>query len=274
MILRFSFVLAMFVSFSMLHAQNDTFHVYFNLGDSNLTENSKRNIFQLISNNQITRNSNLMILGYADDLGTSAFNFKLSKSRAQTVKRFLIVSGINDNDIRICIGKGKIERDITQENGRPDDRKVQIIATKLRRDSQRTINTNQFEITGLSEGDVIPLNRIFFNFGTAEPTDSSYFELASLAVFLKNNPRVRIQIEGHLCCGGWKSFGKRDLDTGEGSMSAKRAKTVYDFLVINGIHKTRLKYIGLGITRPFVTPEKSPADEALNRRVAIRILSR
>lgn len=57
-------------------------------------------------------------------------------------------------------------------------------------------------------------------------------------------------------------------------MSARRAKAVYDFLTVNGIDKNRLKYIALGTTAPFVTPEKTAADEALNRRVAIRILSR
>ena len=99
-------------------------------------------------------------------------------------------------------------------------------------------------------------------------------QLATLAGFLKTNPSVEIQIEGHICCGGWKGFGKRDLDTGEGSMSTKRAKAIYDFLVVNGIDKNRLKYIGLGTTKPFVIPEQTPADEARNRRVAIRILSK
>jgi outer membrane protein OmpA-like peptidoglycan-associated protein len=68
--------------------------------------------------------------------------------------------------------------------------------------------------------------------------------------------------------------GSSDPDTGVNGMSGKRAKAVNDILVLNGIAQARVKYIGLGTSKPFVSPERTAADEALNRRVAIRILSK
>jgi outer membrane protein OmpA-like peptidoglycan-associated protein len=47
---------------------------------------------------------------------------------------------------------------------------------------------------------------------------------------------------------------------------------VNDYLVKNGIDASRLTYKGYGHSRPKVSPEKSPADEQMNRRVEILVL--
>lgn len=184
---RISITLSLILLGSILHAQNDTFQIYFNLGDSILNTTAKNDITRLINNRQITVGQQLIILGYADYLGSDKYNIQLSRSRAQKVKEHIIEAGFNYSNITICIGKGKIDRHVTEGTGHLEDRKVQIITSGVNTNNPAQIrNTNQFDITGLQAGDIIPLNRIFFNFGTAEMTDSSYLELGTLTVFLKN----------------------------------------------------------------------------------------
>jgi outer membrane protein OmpA-like peptidoglycan-associated protein len=66
---------------------------------------------------------------------------------------------------------------------------------------------------------------------------------------------------------------KMDMDN-SGMLSETRAKAVYNFLVQKGIAASRMKYAGLGYSRPIVKPEKTEQDQINNRRVEIRILKR
>jgi hypothetical protein len=55
---------------------------------------------------------------------------------------------------------------------------------------------------------------------------------------MKENPTLEILIGGHVCC-----FNDMRL-------SVLRAKTIYDYLVENGIDKSRMKYKGYGLSKP------------------------
>jgi outer membrane protein OmpA-like peptidoglycan-associated protein len=57
-------------------------------------------------------------------------------------------------------------------------------------------------------------------------------------------------------------------------LSTQRAKAIYNFLVVNGISKSRLSYKGFGSTQPiFPLPEKDETQRAANRRVEILIIA-
>jgi outer membrane protein OmpA-like peptidoglycan-associated protein len=259
-------------------AQVDTFNIHFNLREYTLTKKSIDHIDQLFYLNKIVHGQKLIILGYADYLGGDEDNMVLSEKRATHVKDYLISSGFSRDDITVCAGKGEIDGDEANNEGKPRDRKVQIIIDKSKSSIQlksATSETPLFDMAKIKDNDVIPLDRVLFGSGSYEIEDSSYKELTKLKAFLRKNPSVRIQIEGHSCCTQWNYvFGRKDVDTGVNAMSTKRARAVYEFLVNNGIDSTRMKYVGLGGLHPFVKPERTPADEAKNRRVAIRILSR
>ena len=56
---------------------------------------------------------------------------------------------------------------------------------------------------------------------------------------------MKVEIQGHVCCTGSKADGL-DTDTGYPNLSENRARAVYNFLIENGIDKSRLRYKGSG----------------------------
>ena len=75
--------------------------------------------------------------------------------------------------------------------------------------------------------------------------------------FLKNNPGVKIEIEGHTDNVG-------DLSSNQ-ILSENRAKTVYEYLLSKEVQLERLSYRGYGETKPIVSNDNA-ADRAKNRR--------
>ena len=80
---------------------------------------------------------------------------------------------------------------------------------------------------------------------------------------MQNNPMLKIEIQGNLCCA------KNDVR----DLSTQRARAVCNFLVNKEIDKTRLTYKGFGVSQPiFPIPEKDESERAANRRVEIVII--
>jgi outer membrane protein OmpA-like peptidoglycan-associated protein len=107
------------------------------------------------------------------------------------------------------------------------------------------------------------LNNIYFDSNKFELKDESKPELEKLTKLLKLNPNLTIEISGHT-----DDVGK---DSENLTLSKNRAKSVYDYLIINGLNPAQLKPIGYGETTPTV-PNNSPENRAKNRRIEIKIL--
>jgi outer membrane protein OmpA-like peptidoglycan-associated protein len=88
-------------------------------------------------------------------------------------------------------------------------------------------------------------------------------KLYQLLLVLQQNKKLKINIQGHLCC---VLSDKKDLST-------QRAKAIYKFLEFNKIDKNRMSYQGFGSTIPlFSIPEKNESEREANRRVEIEII--
>lgn len=83
---------------------------------------------------------------------------------------------------------------------------------------------------------------VYFAFNSAQLASSTQESLKNNAEFLKSNPTVDVQIEGHADERGGIQY---NLALGE-----KRAKTVRDYLVANGISSNRISIISYGKERP------------------------
>ncbi|NUY82447.1 OmpA family protein [Flavobacterium sp. MAH-1] len=119
------------------------------------------------------------------------------------------------------------------------------------------------QMTNATKGDKLTIANLNFVINTFAIVPESRSKLYELLLVLQRNPNLRIDIQGHLCCSP-----KDHTD-----LSTKRAKAIYQFLVMNEIEKSRLSYKGLGTTAPlFPIPEKSETERAANRRVEIEIL--
>lgn len=91
-------------------------------------------------------------------------------------------------------------------------------------------------------GSNVTLQNIFFETNKFELLPSSVIELNILVDLLKENENVAIEIEGHT-----DNVGEDKLNQ---KLAENRAKSVYEFLINNGIDKRRLSYKGYGKTKP------------------------
>ena len=111
-------------------------------------------------------------------------------------------------------------------------------------------------------GEKLTLENLEFQINTFAITKDSRSKLFELLIVMESNPKLKIDIQGHLCC---MPFDRFDLST-------QRAKAIYNFLVQYKISKSRLSYQGFGSTQPiFPLPEKNESERAANRRVEILI---
>ncbi|MDT3739465.1 MAG: OmpA family protein [Candidatus Kapabacteria bacterium] len=104
---------------------------------------------------------------------------------------------------------------------------------------------------------------IFFDFDKATLKNESIPELDRVAEFLKENPDIRIMLEGHT-----DDVGNADYND---KLSDNRAKSVKDYLIKNGIQEHRIQTIGYGLRKPLIK-EKTDEARSTNRRVEMKIL--
>jgi hypothetical protein len=71
--------------------------------------------------------------------------------------------------------------------------------------------------------------------------------LNDFVAYLKKNPKIKIELGGHT-----DSSGNKDENL---KLSNDRAKTVYDYLIANGVITNRLSYKGFGSTQPIYSDE-------------------
>lgn len=127
--------------------------------------------------------------------------------------------------------------------------------------------------SSVSVGSTIPLRDVNFYPGRHIPLPVSNLILDELARAMKANRRLRIQIEGHICCLP-DGIDGADLGTMQPNLSVQRAKYVYDYLVRLGIAKRRMSYTGFGASGKLYPREENEEQRAENRRVEIRIIAR
>ncbi len=112
-------------------------------------------------------------------------------------------------------------------------------------------------------GTSIVLENIQFNRGTSEFADVQSIQiLDNLTDFLKDNPDVRIRLEGHTDNAGDPVLNKE--------LSLNRASKIRGYLTLNGINFERVRISGWGGTRP-ITGNDTEEGRNLNRRVEMVI---
>lgn len=114
----------------------------------------------------------------------------------------------------------------------------------------------------IAVGKKVILKNIFFDTNKFDLKPYSLSELEKLISFLKDNPNIKIEIDGHT-----DNVGNDDANM---LLSLNRAKAVYDFLIQQKIEQSRLTYKGYGETMPVA--DNGLADgRASNRRTEFLI---
>jgi outer membrane protein OmpA-like peptidoglycan-associated protein len=111
-----------------------------------------------------------------------------------------------------------------------------------------------------ARGVVVSLSGILFDVGKATLKPASQISVAKLAGILMVFPQMNLSIEGYT-----DSTGSNETNM---KLSMERARTVYEFLMIQGISSDRMKYRGFGPENP-VAPNDNEANRAKNRRVEV-----
>lgn len=116
----------------------------------------------------------------------------------------------------------------------------------------------------VKKGMTFTFRNIYFDFNKATIRPESYPALDEMAKILKENPNIKVEIQGHTCSIGSYEYNMK--------LSQARAEAVVHYLVTHhGIDIRRLIARGYGESRP-IADNSSEAGRRLNRRVEFVIL--
>jgi outer membrane protein OmpA-like peptidoglycan-associated protein len=127
----------------------------------------------------------------------------------------------------------------------------------------------KFPLPPALEGESLTLKNFYFVGNQDTLLPKSEPELPKLLRFMQYNEGIRIEIAGHI---NYPNSPPVSKDSWNYGLSVRRAKRVYDYLLAKGVDPDRMTYKGYGnyeMVYPFARTEK---EQALNRRVEIRVL--
>jgi len=216
----------------------------------------------LLLNEWIAKNKDVEIIklqGFCDSIDTKDYNKHLSERRIESVRELMEKSGMKFSNSLEKLAFGK---DFKQSKIQAENRKVIIFYTEI---APKPIESElSKQIKNSKIGETIKLPNIYFFNNSARIVPKSEPTLYDLLCALEENPKIKIEIQGHICC---QTIGDVN-DT-----STARARAVYNYLLRNKIDRKRMSYKGYGITRPIhKIPERNEQEADENRRVEILIL--
>lgn len=250
----------------------DTISFYFESGKFELSAKENDRLTKWMLENSTSKI--LAIHGFTDEVGTTQANDTLSQNRVNFI--FNKVYGkvnIREDFKTISYGE-KFQRDVDQAK----NRRASIFYLKEKDLSKEN------QVLGIEEEIVFPenatleekvalakvgtkivLKNINFYQNTFAITPESNGSLYDLLFVMQNNPNLRIQIQGHICC----------IAKDARNLSLERAKQVRRWLVYQRIAQHRITVTGFGTTQPiYPIPEENEEQAAANRRVEIEIISK
>ena len=157
-------------------------------------------------------------------------------------------------------------------NRESGDKKPAHIEKKNDKVAKEPVAANIDNMENLKPGATILLRNVYFPPDRHTIKPESRETLEKLYTVLSGHPKLKISIEGHVCCINPEVADALDIDTYEPTLSLNRAKAIYNYLVRKGIDSTRLTYKGFGRRKPLVPVEVTEEDQEMNRRVEIRVL--
>lgn len=114
-------------------------------------------------------------------------------------------------------------------------------------------------------GSSITLRNVFFETAKWDLKEESTVELDKLVMLMGENPKMRVLLEGHTDDVG--------SDAANQKLSENRAKSVYDYLVKNGVDAVRLQYKGYGESKP-IADNTTEEGRAQNRRTVFTVVEK
>jgi outer membrane protein OmpA-like peptidoglycan-associated protein len=123
----------------------------------------------------------------------------------------------------------------------------------------------KIEVNEAKEGSSFVINNLYYNTNSADLKSESFIVLESFAEYLKENPSVNIEIQGHTDNVGAAKSNE--------ALSANRAYTVKAFLEEKGVDGKRITAKGFGPNKP-LAENTSEEGRSKNRRTEFLITSK
>jgi len=244
-------LLLLWISFTSVSAQ-EKFTVYFDFDIHQTNSDSNEKLTDWMTLNK--KAEVVRVYGFCDSVGSDEYNDKLSVQRVNSVLKILREHKINLSKTMETKGFGKR---FEQSKIQDENRKVEIYFQK----KEEKLSD---KVAQLKVGDKLRLRNLNFYNRSGIVVPKSRPVLAELLEIMQQNPKLKIEIQGHICC--QQEFDIEDIAT-------LRCKTVYNYLIENGIAVNRLSYKGFGSSQPlYKIPEKNEFEKDENRRVEILIL--
>lgn len=118
------------------------------------------------------------------------------------------------------------------------------------------------DTTHYAVGVEVVLEEVYFDFDKSVILQQSYHTLSQLVRLLEQYPTMHIEVQGHTDNKGSASYNR--------CLSERRAQAIVEYLIAKGISAKRLRYIGMGDSKP-VADNGNEAGRARNRRVAFTV---
>jgi len=268
-----------FWAFPGFAQDSNNFIVHFEFNKYILTSEAKASLDHLIEQGKNLQDVvSIQLNGHCDYIGNDAYNDKLSQQRVAAVKNYLSPH-FTAKVFTSAIGHGKrkpLNSNATDEE-RLLNRRVEILVTvaapKDTSIPERKLS-ERIADTATKLGSNLVLKNINFVGARHQLLPESFPVLTELLKVMKDNPNLKIEVQGHICCLPGDVDGL-DEETGTNDLSQQRAKAIMEYLIKNGIAINRLSYVGLGHNHPlYAYPEKNEQEKTLNRRVEIKIISK
>lgn len=235
------------------------FEVFF---DFNKDFPNKASILEV--NEWLSKNKNVEIirlLGYCDSIDTKDYNKRLAERRIENVQVLLEKSGLKFSKE---LEKTAFGKDFKQSKIQAENRKVLIFYNEP--SAVPIVAELTKKLKDSKVGETITLPKIYFFNNSARIVPKSNPVLFELLCAMEENPTLKIEIQGHICC-------QYKIDPGD--ISTARARAIYSYLLRNKIDRKRMRYKGFGVTRPVhPIPEQNEQEEDDNRRVEILIIEK
>jgi outer membrane protein OmpA-like peptidoglycan-associated protein len=280
------FFTVLFFAVLFLAKAQEQFVVYFDNNKFELNKTEQAKFDKWILENKTSKI--LSITGSTDEVGSSGFNDTLSQKRVNSI--YSIVNGkikIREDFKSISLGeKGAtspnkaenrkaiihyiLEKDLARENEILGIKPKVVVEEEITPIEEENMNfpegaTLEDKIELSTKGTLIRLEDINFHVNTFAIIPSSKKSIDELIYVLKKYPKLKIEIQGHICC----------VNKDARNLSIDRARQVKRILISEGIEDKRVKVKGFGVSKPkFTIPEKSEFEAARNRRVEIMILDK